>query len=316
MLVQYYMFTGDAEPLRELAPQVTSLMNRFESYLGANGLISEAPNYMFMDWVEIEGFNLHHPPAVIGQGYMTALYYQALGDAEVVAKVVGIPASYGAIRDKVRVAFDRELWNPAKGLYRDGKPFQTTVKPNQWLPADKDIETFSTQVNTLAVSCGLTTTERSRSVMKSILSRADMNCQPYFMHFVFDAMAKAGLFLDDATSQLDRWQIVPDTQSFYEMWKVGDLSHAWNATPMFQMSGRILGVQPTKPGFTEFVIEPQPCGLEWAKGKVPTPFGPISVEWKRKGNQLEVNFIVPKRAKAMVGGRTFGAGSHKVILSL
>ena len=266
----------------------------------------------------IEGFNLHHPPAVIGQGYMTALYYQALGDAISVASITKSPkesSHYQSLRKKISTAFESELWNSSQGLYRDGKPFQTTIKPNQWLPADKDIETFSTQVNTLAVSCGLASYERSRSVMNAVLARKDMNCQPYFMHFVFEAMFKAGLFSSEAVRQLDRWKIVPDTQSFYEMWTVGDLSHAWNATPMYQMSGRILGVMPTKPGFKEFIIDPQPVGLTWAKGKVPTPHGLIEVAWKAAGEQIEIDFLVPGNTTAVVSGKQFGPGAHRISIA-
>ena len=318
MLVQYYEYTGDAAPLKQMAPHVKKLMERFEGYIGPNGLVSQAPNYMFMDWVEIEGFTLHHPPAVIGQGYMTALYYQALGDAISVASITKSPkesSRYQSLRKKISTAFESELWNSSQGLYRDGKPFQTTIKPNQWLPADKDIETFSTQVNTLAVSCGLTSPERSRSVMKAVLARKDMNCQPYFMHFVFEAMFKAGLFSSEAVKQLDRWKIVPDTQSFYEMWTVGDLSHAWNATPMVQMSGRILGVVPNKPGFKEFIIDPQPVGLTWATGRVPTPHGLIEVSWKTVGTQIEVDFLVPRNTTAIVGGKKFGPGAHRISIA-
>jgi hypothetical protein len=245
---------------------------------------------------------------------MTALYYQALGDAISVATITKSPkdsSHYQALRKKISTAFESELWNSSQGLYRDGKPFQTTIKPNQWLPADKDIETFSTQVNTFAVSCGLTAPARSRSIMKAILAREDMNCQPYFMHFVFEAMDKAGIFGSEAVKQLDRWKIVPDTQSFYEMWTRGDLSHSWNATPMFQMSGRILGVTPTKPGFREFAINPQTVGLTWAKGKIPTPHGLIEVSWKTVGNHIEIDFFVPRNTKAIVGGKAYGPGEHK-----
>jgi hypothetical protein len=319
MLVQYYEYTGDSAPLKELAPQVEGLMRQFEGYIGKNGLISEAPNYMFMDWVEIDGYNLHHPPAVIGQGYMTALYYQALTDAQVVAKLSsssGLSSYYEKRRNSIKAAFETELWNSAKGLYRDGKPFQTSVKPNQWMPADRDIETFSTQVNTLAVSCGLVEPSRAKMVMKSILDRSDMNCQPYFMHFVFEALSKSGLMSELADRQLRRWQIVPDTQSFHEMWTVGDLSHAWNATPMFQMSGRVLGVIPIKPGFEEFAVRPITLGLAWAKGKVPTPHGVIEVSWNKTGDQIRLEITVPKGTKARVGGRLVGPGKRQLFIGL
>ena len=319
MLIQYYQYTGDIEPIQELAPDVFALLDQFETYIGKNGLISEAPNYMFMDWVEIESFNAHHPPAVIGQGYMTALYYRALADAAKVAELTGKPdrvAQFKALQTKIAAAFDHELWVADKGLYRDGKPFQTSIPPNQWLPADRNIETFTTQVNTLAVACGLVPAKRAKAVMMSILARPDLNCQPYFMHFVFEAMAVASLFNIDASSQIQRWKVIPDTKSFHEMWTVGDLSHAWNATPLFQMSGRILGVEPVEPGFKKFRIAPHPCDLKWAKGQVPTPHGFIEASWTTNNGKMELLFVVPKGTTAEVYGKTYSPGSHKVQILL
>ncbi len=197
MLIQYYEYTSDAALVKELAPYAHALLDKFETYLGKNGLISNPPNFMFMDWVDIAGFSAHHPPAVIGQGYMTALYYRALADDGRIALLEHdlLRADHDqTLRSKVKEAFNRELWNADAGLYRDGKPFQSQTRPNQWMPADKDVETFSTQVNSLAVDSGIPTPERATAIMQKVLTRPDMNCQPYFMHFVFEALAKSGLF--------------------------------------------------------------------------------------------------------------------------
>ena len=314
MLMQYFDYTGDASAVRELAPTAFALLDRFEGYIGANGLVSNAPNYMFMDWVEIEGFTAHHPPAVIGQGYMTSLYYRALADGIRVAEMLHDEAraeKCRQLRGKIAEAFERELWIPEKGLYRDGKPFVTSIAPNSWLPADKDIETFTTQGNTFAVACGLVPKERSRQVMEKIISRTDLHCQPYFMHFVFQALSTAGLFNEQAVAQLSKWHIVPDTQSFLEMWNTGDLSHAWIGTPIYQMSGQILGVNPTSPGFATFAITPHPCDLKWARGVVPTPHGLIGVWWKKVRGGYELQFVVPEGTIANVEGKSYGPGRHR-----
>ena len=316
MLRQYYDYTGDASLPLELAPIVHGLLDRFEAYVGKNGLISNAPNYMFMDWVEIAGFNAHHPPAVIGQGYMTALFYRALADNRRIAVLQGDPRRADhddQLRAAVKVAFNRELWNDERGLYRDGKPNQTEVPPNQWLPADRAVETFSTQVNSLAVCVGLTAADRSREIMRAVVARPDMNCQPYFMHFVFEALAAGGLFDEYALPQMSRWHILPDTQSFFEMWNQGDRSHAWQATPLFQMSGRILGVLPVEPGFRTFAVAPHPAGLRWARGDVPTPAGTVGVEWHRDGREIIVSLEVPRGARALCGGHLYASGKHSGI---
>jgi alpha-L-rhamnosidase len=315
MLDQYWDYTGDKSLPLELAPTVHHLIDRFETYIGKTGLISNAPNYMFMDWVQIAGFSGHHPPAVIGQGYMTAVFYRALADDERIAKLQHNWARADddeKRRGLIQAAFNWHLWDPAEGLYRDGLPNQSTVAPNDWLPADKDVETFSTQVNTLAVWAGLTDAERSKEIMQKVLARPDMNCQPYFMHFVFEAMSRAGIFQDSALSQIGRWKILPDSQSFFEMWDQGDRSHAWNATPLFQMSGRILGVEPIAAGFKTFSINPTPCGLKWAKGVVPTPFGAIHASWRLEPQGLDVSFTVPNGEQAIYGGHSFGPGFHRV----
>jgi alpha-L-rhamnosidase len=303
MLLDYYDNTGDSGLILELAPQVFGLMDRFETWRGKNGLISEAPDYMFMDWVDIAGIACHHPPAVIGQGYMTAFYYRALADAERVAELTGARgrlAAFRHLRPEVAAAFQRELWNPEKGLYRDGKPFQTSVKPGQWLPADTDIETFSPHVNVLAVLYDLAPKEQQQAILTRAMVHGPLNCQPYFYHFVFNALDHCGLFDTVATEEMKRWEINPETRSFREMWGNGDWSHAWGGTPLYQLSSKVLGVTPASPGFDRITIRPTLCDLWWAKGRVPTPHGNVDVSWQRTENGLQLDVTVPPNAEANV----------------
>ncbi len=303
MLMDYYDYTGDKSFVEEMLPYVHELLDTYASWLGTNGIISEAPNYMFMDWVNIAGFGCHHPPAVIGQGYLTAFYYHGLEMAARVADITGDPArveKYRKLRSEITEAFNRELWNADKGLYRDGKPFQTSVKPGQWLPADKDIETFSPHVNLLAVLYDLAPKEKQAAIVKQVMAEKQLNTQPWFMHWVFQAIDHAGLFDEYAIPQMRRWQIVPETQSFREMWTGGDLSHGWCSTPLVQMSQRILGVAPTLPGFATMAIKPHLCDLVSAKGRVPTPHGDVLVAWQRTGDKFTLNVTVPDGTVAEV----------------
>jgi hypothetical protein len=303
MLMDYYDYTGDESLVKEMAPYVHELMDTYASWRGTNGIISEAPNYMFMDWVTIGGFECHHPPAVIGQGYLTAFYYHAMEMASRVAALMGDEArleQYGKLRGEIREAFNRELWVADKGLYRDGKPFQTSVKPYQWLPEDKDIETFSPHVNMLAVLYDLAPKERQSNIVVKVLAEKPLNTQPWFMHWVFQAMDHAGLFDRFGTEQMRRWQIVPETQSFHEMWNGGDLSHGWCSSPLVMLSSRVLGVMPATPGFKTISIRPELCDLKWARGKVPTPHGEVRVAWELGDAGFKLDVTVPQGSDAEV----------------
>jgi hypothetical protein len=301
MLMDYYDYTGDESLLRELKPTVDRLLDHFATFQGPNGLLSEAPNYMFMDWVMIDGFLMHHPPAVIGQGYLTAFYYRALADGARLAQLTGDTARaehYEQLRTGVHAAFERELWDEKAGLYRDGKPFLNHQKDPNWLPEDKDIETHSAQVNSLAVLYDLAPQSRRKAIMDTLFSTPPLNVQPYFMHFVFAAEDHAGVFDRYAWTQMQRWHLNLETHTFNENWYGGDWSHAWGGTPLIQMSARILGVTPAAPGYKRIAIRPHISGLQFAKGVVPTAMGDVSVAWKNSDSGFTVDVSIPHDTNA------------------
>ena len=199
-LLNYYDITGDRTVIDEVAPQVHAMLDQFTTYLGKNGIVSESPNYMFMDWVAVHddknpkiAFSCHHPPAVIGQGYMTALYYRALADGVRVAALTGDRVrveKYSRLRQQAAPAYQAELWNETRGQYRDGKPFVTTVPPGKWLPADVQMESFSVQNNAFAVLDDLAPPARRESILRGMLENPNWDVTPFFMHFVFDALAQ------------------------------------------------------------------------------------------------------------------------------
>lgn len=120
------------------------------------------------------------------------------------------------------------------------------------------------------------------------------------MHWVFQAIDHAGLFDRYGTQQMRRWNIVPETQSFHEMWNGGDLSHGWCSTPLVQMSARVLGVMPGSPGFKTIAIQPRLCDLKWARGRVPTPHGDVVVSWTLDAGTFHMEVEVPSGSEADV----------------
>jgi hypothetical protein len=72
-----------------------------------------------------------------------------------------------------------------------------------------------------------------------------------------------------------------------------DWNHAWGAAPANLLPRYILGAQPLTPGWKQAGIRPHTGTLTSAKGKVPTPSGPIEVEWKN-GASFEMKLSLPK----------------------
>jgi alpha-L-rhamnosidase len=324
-LLNYYDYTGDRTVIDEVAPQVHAMLDQFTSYVGKNGIISEAPNYMFMDWATVYddknpkiAFTCHHPPAVIGQGYMTALYYRGLADGMRVAELTGDQArveKYSRLREQVAAAYPAELWNETRGQYRDGKPFVTSVKPSKWLPADVQMESFSVQNNAFAVLYDLAPAARRQAILRGMLNNPHWDVTPWFMHFVFDSLAHGGLFDSVGVSKMHDYVVIPETQTVREMGpNLGDYSHGWIASPTYQMSSKILGITPASPGFDTINIDPTLCGLAYARGAVPSRHGLIGVDWTKQPDQLSIKLDIPPGTHANVNLPTGPATSPQLLL--
>jgi hypothetical protein len=121
------------------------------------------------------------------------------------------------------------------------------------------------------------------------------------MHFVFNALEEAQLFGTYGVQKMHEYKVIPETQTVREMGpEKGDYSHGWIATPAYQMPSKILGVRPTSPGFGTILIKPETCGLNWAKGSVPTPHGTINVSWKVEGGKFTLDVTIPAGTTARI----------------
>ncbi|KAJ5317845.1 hypothetical protein PENANT_c004G01211 [Penicillium antarcticum] len=81
-------------------------------------------------------------------------------------------------------------------------------------------------------------------------------------------------------------------------------AHPWGAAPTFVLTEYVLGVQPTAPGFSEWVFKPAVLtpGVSWARGRVPTPHGSIEASWKLREEVKEVDLRIcsPRETKGTV----------------
>ncbi|MDR3715128.1 MAG: alpha-L-rhamnosidase C-terminal domain-containing protein [Puia sp.] len=298
MLLHYYDYTGDKALLRELSPAVYGLLAQFHSYLGHEGIITRAPNYMFMDWGDLYGRSFHHPPASWGQAYMTAFYYKGLLEGSRLAGAIGQPAKsaeYTGEAARVKAAFAATLFTEKTGLFNNGIYGASTVKPYDWMPEDTAITYQLPYQNILAVLYGLAPRGDDQHVVRQAISQKEINMSPYFMYFVLEAIAQAGRFDDLGFAQMQRWKDISNNPvGLREGWAAGDFSHAWGGAPAYEMSSKVLGVVPSKPGFAEVTIAPHTGSLEYASGEVATPRGPVTVDWRRSDTAFTIKTSNPK----------------------
>ncbi len=186
-------------------------------------------------------------------------------------------------------------------MFCDGIPFRTHQPHCYLLPEDKDRIYFSKHTNATAVAYHLAPPEWSASIIHKIMNDNTLPIvQPYFMHFVFEALHQSGLFAEYGFREMRQWKALLDEHptSLKECWDNGDYSHAWGGSPAYQFFTRVLGITPTLPGFRRVNLQPNLGDLDWAEGQVPTPHGIIGCRWDRKNGQVVGKLSIPAAVTA------------------
>lgn len=285
MILDVYKFTGHKELISYCKEAIIALLDLFRTYIGENGIIDNPPDYMFVDWVVADGYSMHHPPKALGQTCLNAFYQNGLTVASELMDIIDeteFKEKYILESQKHKEAHNRILFDSEKGLYFDG--LNTPTGSGKWLPENINGKYFSKHANILCVLCGLADGEKAKEIIERVMNEEFItDLQPYFMHYLFEAFKKTGLYEKYAINELRRWSVMTDkcSKGLQEGWIKPqedysfDHSHAWGGTPAYQLPCTVLGFIMTEPGFRKISLTPNLFGLDFADISMPTPYGDI-----------------------------------------
>lgn len=270
-----WMYSGDTDWLRHRyeSLKLKTLINRS----GEDGLVrsdqADQKRHDIVDWPhkERDGFVFTEINTVVN-----AFHIQALKRMAEMAQAIGKDAdaaAFAARADLARASFQKTLFDESAGIYRDG------------ISTDHS----SIHANFFPLAFGLVPIDKRPGVLAWLKSKK-MQCSPYAAQYFMDALFEHGgaqKAIDLMLADGDRsWKHMLDsgTTITWEAWDLKykpnqDWNHAWGAAPANLLPRFILGVQPAAPGWQTASIRPMTCGLKSARGKVPTPQGPVQIDW-------------------------------------
>ena len=293
MLRDVYMATGNLGLLRYCEKALGLLLNRFTGYLGENGLVETPPDYMFVDWIYIDEISMHHPPKALGQSCLNMYYFGALGAAAEIYRILGNEAEAKNCddrRERLGMAINALLFDKEKGCYFEG--LNTPTPPEligEWMPENVEKRYWLKQSNILAAYYGVCDDETGRNLVDMVMTeRIPGDYQPYFMHYLLEAVFRLGLREKYTRLICDRWKapalefpkglvegfVTPEPGYGF------DHSHAWGGTPLYSLPKALMGLEITKPGMREIRLSPSLLGLGYARVTLVTPFGHVVCEMK------------------------------------
>lgn len=79
------------------------------------------------------------------------------------------------------------------------------------------------------------------------------------------------------------------------------LCHGWSCGPIAFLTETVLGVH-VSDGGKKITVEPSLCGLEFADGSIPTPYGKAEIRVRRAGSETEVEITAPNEVEIVANG--------------
>jgi hypothetical protein len=192
-----------------------------------------------------------------------------------------------------RVAFQEKLFDPARGLYRDGE----------------GTDHASLHATLFPLAFDLVPVEKRAGATRWLCKRG-MACSVYAAQYFLE-----GLFKNDEATQALALITAPNDRSWRHMIESGttitweawdqrykpnqDWNHAWGAAPANLLPRFVLGVQPLTPGWSRALIRPSLGTLKFAEGKIPTPLGTVLVRCDQ-GDNFKLTLTLPPGLTAQV----------------
>jgi alpha-L-rhamnosidase len=298
---QYWMFSGDTGWLRRNWAAIRGIMTWAAGQAGTDGLMSG-----------------RGPLAT--QMSTNAHYYGCLNQAQRMAAAVGDAASaaaYASAAPPFGKNVNALLFNRSAGMYS-----ASVTQPDVFdeigngyallygLPA------LDPSIDTAALAASLTKALAGpKGPCESSAAVPDGNIAPYEVGWEVLGRLAAG----HAQGALDLirqvWGLMlPRNTPYYSggCWEYvaqtglpglgpgTSLAHGWSSGATPALSMYVLGGRPLTPGYRTFLVEPQPGDLAWARGRVPTPHGPVAINWAT-GARFTLTIAVPPGTRGYAG---------------
>ncbi len=294
----YFRHIGDKWYLASLHDRLIRLLDYMSGELDDNYFANTRNAWPFVDWSP--EFDKDTAQARAATQFE---FYKAFSDGAWMLEQMGdspAAAKYRARAEAIRDAAQRKALDPS-----------TDTFGRRW------------QENAMAIYAGVADAKETTAIWQDVLSHAPkFMISPYYNFYAISAMADAGhrrealdwirkywggMIDEGATSFWEGYDPSWDKTDFHSHLQADDgegyyvsLAHGWSSGPTVWLSEQILGVRPIEAGFRESAIRPDLAGLEWARGSVPTPSGPIDVNYEARSGGLDAKIDVPSGVAARV----------------
>lgn len=281
-IYDYYLYTGDKHFIAQNYDRMKSLMDYVLARRNKDGLMEwMSGDWIFIDWAA----GLSKEGEVSFEQLLLARSLETMTLCANIADDKDAATQYNTMAADMRAKLFSIYWNDTK---------QALVHSRI---DGKQTENVTRYANMFSIFFDYFNQQQKQQVKTSVLLNNNIQkiTTPYMRFYELEALCAmgeqhyvlkemkdywGGMLKLGATSFWEEYNPAKSGAEHYAMYgrEFGkSLCHAWGASPLYLLGKYYLGVKPTAPGYTKYVVEPNLGGLEWMQGKVPTPQGEIEL---------------------------------------
>lgn len=252
----HYLMTQDKVFLQRIYRKMVSMMEYLENQTDGHGFIyGRNDDWVFIDWADID-----KEGTISAEQLLLLKAYHVMINC---GKVLGINTTkYLKKSEILSNNIDKYFWDEELGAYID---CYESGKKN-----------VTRHANIFAILFNLVCNDKKNKIFNNVLlnKKIPQITTPYFKFFELDALCKLGQLEQVYQNIVSYWggmlelgavtfweEFNPEQKDKVHYSMYGDpygksLCHAWGASPIYLLGRYFLGLYPTKPGYEEYVIEP------------------------------------------------------------
>lgn len=324
VLRDYLRYSGDVEIVRRHFPKLRRIMQRFISWIDADGLICPPSEYWnFFDWSYEENGTMFSGRKSAVMNYAFLMAARAMNE---LAAAVGESPLAETLLKRLEQATLQAYWSTEQQALLDGH--DCAASPEQLIELGIKGERHrdnpvSRLTHALAI---IADADRGGHDMDAPLcNKSLLTPDLYYLFFILKAMAHDGLYDQALDTIRTYWHDILDSGS-PTIWENGvhdpgkdgfggsaSLCHGFSTGPATFLQQLVLGITPLSDGFATVRFEPEFPEIRFAKGRVPTPHGAIEVSWScdREGH-FQADLAIPEKTVCETPCGKVGTGIHHI----
>ena len=306
---QVYQNDGDTQILTDFYPAMAHYVN-YVSGLTANGVLDGE----FGDWLPPTG-PLGSDVKLVETAY---LYHDQKRLAEI-ARIAGHPedvAHWNDLAASTYASFNKAFLNRDRAMYFNRDSLSRANVTSYFLGLIGR-QPYHQTANALPLAFGLVPPELRQRVADQLaadvrakgthLDTGIVGTKELLPVLSFTGHADLALALARQTTAPSWGYMLEKTQGRTGLWEgwgvqsVRSLNHMMLGTIGDWFYKNLAGIRPLEPGFASFAIDPDlPQGLDAVEASRITPYGRLSVAWRRQAGVLNLNVTIPVDSTAEV----------------